>query len=427
MQRLGWLAIAATAGRSLEVHDFMSHFHSVIRRFRFLALLSLPLFGCGSGSTPVVETPPPPVTVSQPIVRDLVDEDDYEGRIVATQKVDVRARVRGHLIKINFHAGDMVKPNDLLYEIDPRPYQTTLDAAKAQQKSAEAALEYAKAEYNRTNYLIKSGAASRTELDVWTAKQAVAKGDVLKAQAAVAQAQLDLDYTKITSPCAGQISRSQLSEGNLVNAGGGETLLTTIVTIDPIYVYFDVDERSLLRYRGDQRKHPKGEGGQTPFKDLHIPVYVGLEGEQGYPHHGVLDFTDNRVNPSTGTMQVRGVLENKKGLLQDGMRARVRVPVGDKQKLLLVTELAIGTDQGRKFVYVVNDQNVAERREVQLGKVRDGLQIVRDGIKPEDWVVVNGIQRVRDGAKVEPKKSSMPGADMEATKQDDAKKQDSKD
>ena len=395
----------------------MSRFTSVTCRLGLLATPTLVLFGCGPSGPPIAETPPPPVTISQPVVRDLVDEDDYEGRLAAIPKVDVRARVRGHLIKINFHAGDMVKTGDLLYEIDPRPYQAALDAAKAQQKAAEAALDYAKAEYNRTNYLIKSGAASRTELDVWTAKQAVAKGDVLKAQAAVQQAQLDLEYTKVTAPFSGQISRSQLDVGNLVNAGGGESLLTTIVSIDPIYVYFDVDERSLLRYRGDRGKDAKAEDANKTLKDLKIPVYVGLEGEQGYPHHGMLDFADNRVNPSTGTIQVRGVLDNKSDRLQDGMRARVRVPVGDKHKLLMVTELAIGTDQGRRFVYVVNSENVVGRQEVQLGKVRDGLQIIRDGLKPEDWVIVNGIQRVRDGAKVEPKKTAMPGAETGASNQ----------
>src|SRR5262249_25604323 len=181
-------------------------------------------------------------------------------------------------------------------------------------------------------------------------------------------------------------------------------------SVEPMYVYFDVDERALLRYRQYFRKG-RGEGGAEPsVKELKIPVHVALEGEEGYPHQGVIDFADNRVNPGTGTIQVRGVLPNANRILDAGMRARVRIPVSDPHKSLLVTERAIGTDQGRKFVYVVNDQNVVERRDVRLDRVSDGLQVVREGVKPEDWVVVNGIRGVRDGAKVEPKRGRMPGA-----------------
>jgi membrane fusion protein, multidrug efflux system len=176
-----------------------------------------------------------------------------------------------------------------------------------------------------------------------------------------------------------------------------------------------VDERSLLRYRTMRAKQTKADDAQPPLKELHIPVYVGLEGEKGYPHKGEIDFADNRVNPSTGTIQARGVLSNAKRILDAGMRARVRIPVGDPQKALMIIERAIGSDQGRKFVYVIGSQNVAERRDVQLGRVSDGLQIVQAGVKPEDWIIVNGIQRVRDGAKVDPKRAPMPGASSEPT------------
>jgi RND family efflux transporter MFP subunit len=364
----------------------------------------------------VAETPPPPVTVSQPIVREVIDEDDYEGRIAAMDNVEIRARVKGHLTKVNFESGQMVKKGDLLYEIDPRPYQAALDAAKAMEKAAEAQLQYAKAEYGRTSSLIPSGAASRQELDVWTAKQAIAKGEQLKAQAALEEAQLDLDFTRIVAPIAGKISRTLVDVGNLVNAGGGETLLTTIVSVDPMYVYFDVDERALLRYRRD--RSPTEKTPQPSLKELKIPVEVGLEGEQGYPHKGLIDFADNKVNPSTGTIQVRGILPNTKGILDAGLRARVRVPVSDPHKAVMITERAVGTDQGIRFVYIVNDQNVVERRDVKLDRVRDGLQIVAEGLKPEDWVIVNGIQRVRDGAKVDPKRVPMPGGPAQPTKND---------
>jgi RND family efflux transporter MFP subunit len=377
-----------------------------IPRLAGLVILAVGLWGCSS-ELPVAETPPPAVSVSQPIVREVVDYDDYEGRIAAPDSVEVRARVRGHLTKVSFHDGQVIKKGEPMFEIDARPYQASLDAAQAKQAAAEAALELAKKEYSRTSSLARSGAASREEVEVWTAKQAVATADRQKALAEVEQAKLDLDFSKIAAPIDGKTSRTQVTEGNLVNAGGGETVLTTITSVDPMYVYFDVDERALLRYREHFRK---GKPVSTSVKELQIPITVGLEGEKGFPHVGVIDFSDNRVNPSTGTIQIRGVLPNPNRILDAGMRARVRVPVSDPSKSLMITERAIGTDQGRKFVYVVGDQSVAERRDVALGRLSDGLQVIQDGIKPEDWVIVNGIQRVRDGAKVERKPVPMPGA-----------------
>jgi RND family efflux transporter MFP subunit len=207
--------------------------------------------------------------------------------------------------------------------------------------------------------------------------------------------------------------------GNLISAGA-DTTLTTITSVDPMQVYFDVDERAMLRYKNLYRKGDASE--QVTVKDLKIPVEVALEGEDGYPHHGVLDFSDNRVNPSTGTIQVRGVLPNPKRVLEAGMRARVRVPIGDPHKAVLVTERAVGNDQGQKFLYVVNGQDVVERRDVKLGRLADGMQVISDGLKPDDWVIVNGIQRARDAMKVAPKKAPMPGggtpdkAGIESTK-----------
>jgi RND family efflux transporter MFP subunit len=326
----------------------------------------------------------------------------------------VRARVRGHIVKVNFQDGQMVKAGELLYEIDPRPYQASMDAAKAQKAGADASLDLAKKEYDRASTLLRSRATSREEVDIWTGKQAVAKADQLKAQASVEQAKLDLDFTKVTAPISGKMSRTLVTAGNLINSGGGETLLTTIASVEPMYVYFDVDERAFARYRRQYRKTPNG-GPEPSVKELKIPIKVGLEGEEGFPHTGVIDFTDNRVNPSTGTIAVRGVLSNEKRVLDAGMRARVRVPVSDPHKALMVTERAVGTDQGLKFVYVVNDKNVVERRDVKLDRLNDGLQVVGEGLKPEDWVIVNGIQRVRDGVTVDPKRVAMPGATAEST------------
>lgn len=367
------------------------------------------LSGCNSSNVPVAETPPPTVSVSQPVVRDVVDQDDYEGHIEAVETVEVRARVRGYLVKVGFQDGQVVQKGDPLFEIDPAPYQATLDGAEAQKAAAEAALDYAKKEYARVNKLTTQNAASREERDVWVGKQAVASADRLRAMAAVEEARLDLNYCKINAPIAGKTSRAQLTVGNLINAKGGETLMTTITSVDPMYVYFDVDERALLRYRQTHHKDRDKSGVEPPIKDLKIPVYVGLEGETGFPHQGVLDFADNRVNPGTGTILVRGVLKNPTRILDAGMRARVRVPVSDPHRSLMITERAVGTDQSRKFVYVVTKDNVAERRDVKLDRVVDGLQVIADGLAPEDWVVVNGIQRVRDQEKVEPKKVPMPG------------------
>jgi multidrug efflux system membrane fusion protein len=374
-----------------------------------LLALTAVLPGCGPGGPPVAEIPPPPVSVSKPVARKVTDFDPYEGRIGAMKTWEVRARVSGHLVKVNFEAGEVVKKGALLYEIDPRPAKAALDSAQARQSAAEANLEFAKAEYLRYRKLAVSGAATREEVESWLAKRSVAAGDVDKAKAAVEQAQLDLDFTRIAAPMAGKLSRTLVDEGNLVNAGGGETLLTTLVSIDPIYVYFYVDERSLLRYRKLYRREAAPGVPLPPIKELHIPVYVALEGEQDYPHQGEIDFADNKVNPSTGTIQVRGVLANRERIFDDGMRARVRIPVGEAHDALLISEEAIANDQGKKFVYVVTDQNVAERRYVELGRISDGLQGIERGLEASERVIVNGIQRVREGMKVEPHEVAMPG------------------
>lgn len=374
-----------------------------------LVILTGVLFGCDSAAPSVVDTPPPPVTISRPIVRKIVDQDDYEGRIVAGQKVEIRARVRGHLKTVKFQAGDMVKKDDLLYEIDPRPAQAALDGAKAQEKAAEAGLNFAKAEYKRERSLFPKGATSREEVELRYAKQEVANGELLKARAAVEQAQLDLEFTKITAPLDGKLSKTLVDVGNLVNAGGGETLLTTLTTVDPMYVEFKVDERSFRRYRESYRKDRK-KGPQPSLKELKIPVYVALEGEENYPHEGRIEFADNKIDPSTGTILARGVLSNAERIYEDGMRARVRIPVSDPHKVAMVTERAVGNDQGKKFLYVVNAQNTVERRDVTLGRLIDGLQVIEEGVKPDEWVIINGIQRVRDGMKVKPHQASMPGA-----------------
>jgi len=367
------------------------------------------LLGCDASKPPMAELPPPAVTVSQPVVREIVDYDPYEGRIAAIPTVEIRARVRGHLEKINFQDGQLVEKDKLLFEIDPRPYEAAVEGAEAQKAAAEAALKLAQATAERDARLVTSGAVSRQEYDVSVGKQGVSQAEVRKAEAAITQAKLDLGFTKIKAPIAGKISRAQVDEGSLVNAGGGDTLLTTITSVNPIYVNFNVDERALLRYRGNFLKDKEPVKDDQSLKPK-IPVEVALEGEEGYPHKGFLDFAENRVDPKTGTIQVRGELQNPNGMIDAGMRARVRVPVSKPYKALLVTDRAIGTDQNIKYVYVVDSENVAKRRDVQLGRLEAGLRVIEKGLEPGDQVIVNGIQSVRPEMKVDPKPSEMPGA-----------------
>jgi RND family efflux transporter MFP subunit len=385
----------------------MSHRHVLF--VKIIGLLSLACIIVGCDSRPkVAELPPPPVEVSRPVIRNVVDYDEYDGRVAAILKVDLRTRSRGFLTKINFKDGEIVEKGKLLYQIDPRPYQVNLEAAQAQEKAADGALEFAKSEYERVRKLYQKNAASREDMEMWTAKQIMAKADKQKAQSAIDQAKLDLEYTRVTAPFAGQLARTQVDEGDLINSGGGDTLLTTIVSIGPVYVYFTVDERSVLRYRRDFRKNNTKNGKEPTLEELKIPLQVALDGETGFPHTGLIDYADPTVKPGTGTLEVRGRLPNKIGLLQDGMRARVRVPVSDPYKALLITERAIGNEQGRKFVYVVTRDDVVERRDLVLDRLIDRMQVVRSGLSADDRVIVDGILRVRPGITVKPKEVPMP-------------------
>jgi RND family efflux transporter MFP subunit len=379
------------------------------------ALAAAHLAGCAADAPMVAELPPPPVTVAKPVVRPVTDYDAYEGRFEAREKVDVRARVGGYLTKVFFKNGQRVEEGSPLYQIDPRPYQASLDAARAEKAAAEASLELATAEFKRTEQLVATSAASRSELDQWTAKQAVAKADSLRADARIAQATLDLEFTKIASPISGKVGRTSITEGNLVSASGDQ-ILTTVVSIDPMYVRFEVDERHLLEYRRNAAKK-RGEGAPpVPLSEAKIPVFVGLDGESGFPHEGVIESAEVRVTASTGTTPVLATLPNPHGTFDDGMRARVRVPVSDPYDAILVADRAVLNDRGHRFVYVVGANNRVERRDVRLGRSHDGLQAVASGLGRDDWVVVNGLQRVREGIEVAPQQASMPGGDEAAAR-----------
>jgi RND family efflux transporter MFP subunit len=368
----------------------------------------LSLAGCEATTPELAPTEAPVVTVSQPIEKEITDYDQYTGRLEAKETVEVRARVRGELVGIHFKDGDIVEEGAPLFDIDPRVYKAALDGAEAKKANAEASLQLANSEYDRTNELVRRKAASAFDLAVWLSKKGVAIAEVSQAVADIDRAKLDMEWTKIKAPITGRISRAQVTKGNLVNAGGGETLLTTIVSVDPIYVYFDVDEQSLKLYR-ERRAKEVGEADKD--KPPVIPVYLGLIGDgDHFPREGLIDFAENKINPATGTIRVRGVFPNKDGQLTPGQFARVRLPVGEKYKGLLVTDQAIGIDQGQKYLLIVNDKNKAEYRPVTPGRLDGDLRIFPPGagLKPGEWVIVNGVQRVRPGIEVRPEHVPMP-------------------
>ena len=357
-----------------------------------------------------------------PEARDLANSVEFNGWMQPDKTQEVRSRVRGHIDKVDFTNGQMVKKGDLLFEIDPRPFQAALDAANAQVKAADAALEYATKEYARVNGLVRTGAASREERDVWIAKQHIAAADKAKAEATAEQANLDLEYAKIKADIDGKIGKAELSEGNLVNAGGSDPLLTTIVSTDPIRVYFNVDERSLQRYA--RARHAEGKNVTellAALKDAQAEFTFALEGERDFKHTGKLAFSDNRIDPGTGTLQLYGAVPNKEGFFVPGQRVRVRLPTGKPSPALLVPETAILADQDKRYVLIADDKNVVRRRNVTLGILTDdGLRVVEpadklaEGEKPEDWwVIVDNLQRARLNYPMDPQK---PGPTVAAEK-----------
>jgi membrane fusion protein, multidrug efflux system len=357
--------------------------------------------GCKSAPPPMTSVPLPTVTTSQPVERAVIDYDEYTGRTAAVEEVEVRARVSGYLNKVNFKEGSEVQKGDLLFVIDPRPFQTVLDAAMGQVAQWDAKRARAEADVARTQRLLPRGAASQKDLDTAMADLNEARAAIQSGQAAVNRAILDLEFTKVTAPISGRISRTFITEGNLVNADA--TVLTTIVSLQPMYAYFDVDERSMLRYQQLARA-----SNQTKARGR-VPVSLTLANETIEPQQGVLDFVDNRVDPTTGTIRTRGVFRNTNRLLTPGLFVRVRIPGSDTYQALLVSDRAISTDQGQKHVWVVNEQNVVEYRQVSVGALQnDGLRVVNTGVKSGEWIVVNGLQRVRPGVTVAPQRGDMP-------------------
>jgi RND family efflux transporter MFP subunit len=349
------------------------------------------------------------VTVAKPEVREVTDYFEFPGQTEAVGEVEVRAQVTGYIVKIPFRDGqEVTKDKDLLFEIDPEPYQAALDKAKGDLERMCALLIKAQKDVDRSAKLRPSGAISQEEHEQHLADLDVHKASIHSAEAAVRDAELKLKYTRVVSPIDGQVSRRRVTEGNLVQSGSNNsTVLTTVVTMDPMYVCFHVEEPVLLKFRNlDWRL---GENGRPKhLSELKIPVEIGLPNEEGFPHRGVIDFLDNKVDRSTGTICVRGVFDNAKRYLTPGLFVRVRVPFGKPHKALLVSERAIVSEQRQKYLWTVGQDNKVQRRDVKLGAIQklatiqNEMRVIESGIEAGDLVVVKGIQRVRPGTPVQP-------------------------
>jgi multidrug efflux system membrane fusion protein len=374
--------------------------------FPGLTLLAL-MAGCAPKPPQVAPAEPPVVPVSQPVQREVTDYVDFTGRTEAVEAVDVRPRVTGYLVKMPFKEGSEVKKGDLLFEIDPRPYEAQLHQAEGLVALNQAQFKLAKTTYDRDLPLVAKGAVSQLQIDQEMAAVDEAAARIKASQASLEVYKLNLAFTKVTSPIDGQVSRYYLTLGNLVNQD--QTLLTTVVSLDPIYAYFDLDEPTLLRIR-----RAINEGRIKRPQDGQVPVFLGLQGEDGYPHRGTINFVNNQVNPTTGSISVRGVFPNPKPkdgarVLSPGMFVRIRLPLGQAHPALLVIDRAVASDQGLKYAYVLDDDNKAQYRRVTTGALQDdGLRVIATGLQPDEWVVVGALQQVRPRLAVQPEQIPMP-------------------
>ncbi len=346
------------------------------------------------GGSPAAATPE--VTVAKPIARRLKDWDEFTGRLTARERVEVYSRVSGYITKVSFKEGTEVKAGDLLFTIDPRPYQALVERAEAMLSQAKTAAELAGVEAKNAKAL-RQGQAISVEESERRIKSATGElAGVRGAEAALRTAKLDLEFTEIRAPISGRISDARVTEGNLVSGGTqNTTLLTTIVELDPIYCEIEADERSVLKYR---EMHKHGERVSALF--ARIPAEMALINEEGWPHQGEVDFVDNQLNPATGTIRTRAVFPNADRLMAPGFFAKVRIPGGGEYEGLLIRDSAVADDQGSSFVWVLDKEDKAVYRPITLGPLLDGLRVVRTGLKADERVVVLGLMSVRNGVKV---------------------------
>ncbi|QII36442.1 efflux RND transporter periplasmic adaptor subunit [Rouxiella badensis] len=351
-----------------------------------IALMVALLSGCDNSAAQSSAPPAPAVSVAAVVVKPIKQWDEFTGRVEAVQSVQLRPRVSGYIDKVNYVEGQEVKKGQVLFTIDDRTYRAAQEQALAQLVHAKNQANLARSESARTEKLIGSEAVSKELWEQRRAAAAQAQSDVLAAQAQLDMAQLNLDFTRVTAPIDGKASRAMITAGNLVTAGDSASVLTTLVSLDKVYVYFDVDEGTFLRYQAMAR--------DAKHNNAPLPVHVGLVGEEGYPHQGMLDFTDNQLTASTGTIRMRALLDNGDRSFTPGLFARVQMPGSPMFSALLIDDKAVLTDQDRKYVYVVDGSGKAERRDIQMGAMSGGLRIVQQGLKAGDRVVVDGVQKV---------------------------------
>ena len=374
-------------------------------------LVAMLLLGCQKKNE-YVAPPPPTVTVSRPARQVVINYAEFTGTTQAVESVELRARVEGFLEQILFKDSARVQKGDLLFVIDPKPFQAKVDQAEADLMVSRAELKLAQTTLKLKEGAFKDRAVSEVEVIEARAKRDKARASVEAAQAAVYTVRLNLSYTKIHAPISGKIGRNLVDIGNLVGAGE-RTLLATIVQNDPIYAYFNVSESDLLRYQQEYRKRQTPTNGNGKTR-----VYLGLSNESGYPHKGRVDYVDNRVHATTGTIQVRGVFPNPDAVLLPGLFARIRATLGKQENALLVPERALGSDQQGRFVLVVNDRNIVEYRPIKIGAKVNGMRVIQSGVSADDRVIVNGLQRARPGAPVNPEQAETKAANEPKSSKD---------
>jgi RND family efflux transporter MFP subunit len=392
---------------------------SLYRLSAAIALAAI-LTGCVKTAAQNAPPPPPQVTVAHVVERDVTEWDEFTGRLQAVDSVEVRPRVSGYVSAVRFSEGAMVRRGDLLFQIDPRPFQAEVDRLRAEVARARATVQRANSELERAARLRSENAISNEEHDRRAAFAQESAAQVAAVEAALRAAELNLEFTQVTAPISGRVSRAIVTEGNLVSGGSGEaTLLTTVVSLDPVYAYFDADEQIFLKYtarsnklgNADEQsslKHTAGSSsaGNRGAIDRHIRM--ALANEEGFPREGQLDFLDNQLDNATGTIRGRAVFHNGDGQLTPGLFVRLRLAGTGTYHGLLIQDRAVGTDLSKKFVYVVTPENEIEYRSVTLGPLIDGLRVVKSGLKAGEPVVVNGLQRIRPGAQVTPVMESAP-------------------
>jgi multidrug efflux system membrane fusion protein len=381
----GWPRIAG------RVHDV-----GLSRLCLFLAII-LGVAACKPAPAPA-PMPPAEVTVAQPLKREVIEWDEYTGRLRAIEDVEIRSRVSGYLESIHFTDGAIVEKGDLLFVIDPRPFEAVLKAAQAELARAQARLDLAKNDLKRAETLLADKAISAEDYDTRSKTVQQSTAELESARATIESAELDVEFTHIRAPIRGRTSRHFVTEGNLISGGSSNsTLLTTIVSLDPIHCYFDVSERAMLKYT-----RLSLAGVRASSRNAANPVFISLADEEGFIHEGMMDFVDNKIDPNTGTLRGRAVFPNPEDLLLPGLFVRLRLIGSGRYDAVQIPDSAIATDQSRKYVYVVDASNVVSMREIKPGRIIDGLRVIDDGLTPDDVIVVAGLQRARPGEAVVP-------------------------